>query len=175
MKLLDRLFRRDVPPVMPPLEDDDRVVAWANTAEAVAVASVRALWLPALKGSDGEEWQRLGWAEIHKAAWRDGALVVTPGVEIEPGVVADGRVRRLRLPEPRDLPNEVRTRVTRSVAYTQHHDLATGGGVRVLARSVPGRDGLTWQLRFDNPSDRELPAARAEAEGLLAEARAARV
>ncbi|MFI5959691.1 hypothetical protein [Cryptosporangium sp. NPDC051539] len=172
--VLDRLFRRDAPPVTPPLDNDDRVVAWAQTAEAVAVASVRALWLPARKGTEGE-WHRLGWAEIHKAVWKDGALVVTPGVEIEPGVVADGPVRRVRLPEPRDLPQEVRTRVTRSVAYTEHHTLRAGGGVRVLARAVPGRDGLTWQLRFDDPAAREVPAARAEAEGLLAEARAARL
>ncbi|SHN25273.1 hypothetical protein [Cryptosporangium aurantiacum] len=173
--VLDRLLRRDAPPVTPPLEAHDRVVAWANTAEAVAVASTQALWLPPKKGTgDGAEWHRLGWAEIHKAVWRDGALVVTPGVEIEPGVVADGPVRRVRLAEPRDLPAEVQTRVTRSVAYTSRHDLGTGGAVLVLARRVPGVDGLTWQLRFDDPADREVPAARAEAEGLLADARASR-
>ena len=172
--VLDRLFRRDAPPVTPPLEPTERVVAWAPTAEAVAVASTHALWLPAKKGTEGSDWHRLGWHEIHKAVWRDEALVVTPGVEIEPGVVADGPVRRVRLPEPRDLPKEVRERVTRSVAYTEHHELGAGGGVRVLGRRVPGRDGLTWQLRFDDPADREIPAARAEAEGLLAEARATR-
>ncbi|GAA3387824.1 hypothetical protein [Cryptosporangium minutisporangium] len=175
--VLDRFLRRDAPPATPPLEPHDRVVAWATTAEAVAVASIRALWLPPKKGAegvtgpDGTEWHRLGWSEIHKAVWRDGALVVTTGVEIEPGVVTDGPERRLRLVEPRDLPAEVRTRVTKSVAYTEHHRLSTGGGVRVVARRVPGRDGLTWHLRFDDPSDREVPAARAEAEGLLTEAR----
>lgn len=174
MRLLDRLFRRDAPPSTPPLEPHDRVVSWAETAEAVAVASTQALWLPRKKGTEGAEWHRLGWHEIHKAAWRDGALVVTPGVEIEPGVVGDGPVRRLRLPEPRDLPSEVRTRVERSVAHTEHHALSTGRGVLVLARRVPGEDGLTWQLRFDDPADREIPAARAEAEGFLAAVRATR-
>lgn len=172
--LLDRLFRRDAPPVTPPLERADRVVAWAATAETAAVASTRALWLPPKKGTDGSDWHRLGWHEIHKAVWRDGVLVVTPGVEIEPGVVADAPVRRVRLPEPRDLPTEVRERVTRSIAYTEHHELRAGGGVRVLARRVPGRDGLIWQLRFDDPADRGIPSARSEAEGLLAEARATR-
>ncbi|MFG1921640.1 hypothetical protein [Cryptosporangium sp. NPDC048952] len=174
MTLLDRLFRRDAPPVTPPLDSADRVVAWATTAEAVAVASVHALWLPPKKGITDQEWHRLGWHEIHKAVWRDGSLVVTPGVEIEPGVVADGAVRRLRLPDPRDLPAQVRERVERSVAFTEHHALGSGGGVRVLARRVPGQDGLIWQLRFDDPADRNVPAARAEAEGLLADARATR-
>ncbi|GAA0265282.1 hypothetical protein [Cryptosporangium japonicum] len=172
MKLIDRLFRRDAPPVTPPLEAADRVVAWATTAEAIAVASVHALWLPPKKGVTDQEWHRLGWHEIHKAVWREGSLVVTPGVEVEPGVVADGAVRRLRLPDPRDLPTQVRERVERSVAHTEHHALSTGGGVRVVARRVPGQNGLTWQLRFDDPADRNSDAARAEAEGLLAAARA---
>ena len=43
--------------------------------------------------------------------------------------------------EPGDVPDQVRTRVTRSVAYTAHHPLP-GGGVRVVGRRVSGADGL---------------------------------
>ena len=134
------------------------------------MASSWALWLPAKRPA--ETWQRLGWAEMHKVAWAEGVLTVPPGVEVEPGVVADGPVRRIRLSDPRDLPAEVRTRVTRSVAYSSLHRLRAGGSVRVVARRVPGRDGLTWQLRFDDGADRSDPGVRAEAEGVLTEVRA---
>ena len=190
MRLLDRILRRESPPGLPPLVDGDRVVAWGITGEGeVAVASSRALWLPlkrpreALSDADPaitegaadaaeQRWQRLGWEEIHKAAWAEGVLVITPGAEVEPGVVADGPVRRIRLADPRDLPAEVRTRVTRSVASTSQHRLRAGGTVRVVARRVPGQNGLTWQLRFDDGADRRDPGVRAEAEGVLTEVRA---
>jgi hypothetical protein len=44
--------------------------------------------------------------------------------------------------------------------------------VRVVARRVPGADGLTWQLRFDRGADLSNPGVRAEAEGVLTEVRA---
>lgn len=203
MRLIDRIFRPQAPPESPPLAAQERVVTWAGTGDgAVVVATSWALWLPAKRprgaadpsaapaasntadkdaggpttvggSADPDRWQRLSWSEIHKAAWADGTLAVTSGVEVEPGVVADGPVRRIRLVDPRDLPAEVRTRVTRSVAYTSHHRLAAGGAVRVVARRVPGRDGLTWQLRFDDGVDRTDPAVRAQAEGILTEVRGA--
>jgi hypothetical protein len=185
MRLLDRFLRRESPPSLPPLVAGDRVVAWGTTGEGeAAVASSRALWLPLKRANavagptpesaadaPGPRWQRLGWAEIHKAAWAEGVLVITPGVEVEPGVVVDGPIRRVRLADPRDLPAEVRTRVTRSVAYTSQHRLRAGGTVRVVARRVPGQNGLTWQLRFDDGADRADPGLRAEAEGVLTEVR----
>jgi hypothetical protein len=139
-------------------------------APVVAVEGAAAGGAPA--PAAGERWQRLGWAEIHKAVWAEETLTITPGVEVEPGVVADARLRRLRLSDPRDLPAEVRTRVNRSVAHTSQHRLVGGGSVRVVARRVPGVDGLTWQLRFDNATDRAKPGVRAEAEGILTEVRA---
>jgi len=50
----------------------------------------------------------------------------------------------------------VRTRVTRSVAYTAHHPLPVGG-VRVVGRRVSGVDGLSWAVRYDagTPVDAE--------------------
>jgi hypothetical protein len=170
MGLLDKLLRREAPAVVPPLESGERVITWGTTSDgSTAVASTKALWLPAKAAS--EEWHRLGWDEIHKAVWAEETLTVTPGVEVEDGVVADGRIRRVRLAEPRDLPAEVRTRVTRSVAYTTLRRLQGGGSVRVVARRVPGRDGLVWQLRFDDGADRTDPGVRAEAEGILTEVR----
>jgi hypothetical protein len=170
MGLLDRLFRANRPPGdgMPMLPAGERVTAWGTTADGqTVVATQLALWLPT-----GEGHRRLPWQDVHKAAWSEGTMTITPGVEVEPGVVADGTVARLRLAEPRDMPGEVRARVTRSVAYSSHQPLTgLGGGVRVVARRVPGEDGLTWVLRFDEGVDRSDTAVRQAAERVLDEAR----
>lgn len=168
MGLLDRFFRRPPEGTMPPLAADERVTAWASDDDGTTVvATPDGLWLPG-----DEPRRRLRWHEMHKATWSEGVLTIVPGVEVEPGVVSDGPLVRLRLGEPRDLPGEVRSRVTRSVAYSSHQPLPGGrGGIRVVARRVPGEDGLTWVLRFDSDEDRADPAARAAAERLLDAAR----
>ncbi len=50
----------------------------------------------------------------------------------------------------------MRTRVTRSVAYTSHHPLPAGG-LRIVGRRVSGVDGLSWAVRYDagTPVDAE--------------------
>jgi hypothetical protein len=138
------------------LEPDERVLAWAQIGEGddapVVVATNRGLWLP-----DGS---RLGWHEIHKAAWSGRELRLTPAevAEERPGyaVLVDAPVRSYLLLDPGELPDQVRARVTRSVAYTSHHPLPVGG-VRVVGRRVSGRDGLSWAVRYDagTPVDAE--------------------
>jgi hypothetical protein len=129
----------------PALEGDERVVAWAPLADDKAlVATTRGLWLP--------EGRRLGWHEIHKAAWSGRELRITPAEVAEERdeytVRVDGPILTYLLLEPRDLPDQIRTRVTRSVAYTSHHPL-TAGGVRVVGRRVSGQNGLSWEVRYD--------------------------
>jgi len=165
MSLLARIFGKEHPPAeaLVRMDRDERVTAWARADDGqVVVATPRGLWLGA---------GRLSWAEIHKATWREGVLIVLPGTEVEPGVVADGPPITVRLAEPRDLPAEVRARVTRSVAYSTQHTLP-GGGVRIIARRVPGVDGLTWVLRFDDGTDRADARVRQSAAELLEAARA---
>jgi hypothetical protein len=155
----------------PDLARDERVLAWSAIDDSqVAVATNLGLWLPGAG--------RLGWHEIHKATWSGRELAVTPADVAEPrdgyAVVADGPVRSYPLVDPGELPHQVRARVTRSVAYTAHHALAAGGaGVRVVARRVPGQDGLTWSVRYDPgvPSDAEAVVARTDE--LVGRARAA--
>ena len=137
----------------PPLDSGERVLAWAATGDASAVvATNRGVWLP--------ERGRLGWHQIHKAAWSGRELRITPAeVAEERGgytVLVDAPVLTYLLLEPFDLPDQVRTRVTRSVAYTVHHPLPVGG-VRVVGRRVSGADGLTWSVRYDagTPVDAE--------------------
>lgn len=170
MNLLTRVFWRDRPPAeaTAQLELGERVTAWATQAGGTAIiATQRGLW----HGESGR-LRRLQWHDIHKVTWDDGVLTIIQGRTVEPGVVADAPPIRIRLEEPRDLPPEVRTRVTRSVAYSSHHTLPGGAGVRVVARRVSGVDGLTWVLRFDEGTDLADPEVRQRAAEVLAAARA---
>jgi hypothetical protein len=72
---------------------------------------------------------------------------------------------------PDDVPADVRTRVTRSVAFTAHYPLPSGG-VRVVARRIPGRDGVDWHVRFDEGTDQEDPDVVAATTAIVAEAAA---
>ncbi|MFG1609306.1 hypothetical protein [Actinoplanes sp. NPDC049265] len=152
MKLFGR--RPKLPAALrPALEPDERVLAWAAiTDDAALVATNRGLWLP--------ERGRLGWHEIHKAAWSGRELRVIPAevaeVRDDYAVLVDAPPVTFLLLEPGELPDQVRTRVTRSVAYTTHHPLSPGG-VRVVGRRVSGVDGLSWAVRYDSgtPVDAE--------------------
>lgn len=169
MSVLARLrtrLRRDAPPaaVVRALDRDDRLLAWATTADGgVVVASRAALRLP-----DG---RALPWHRIDKAVWRDAALTLTESVEVAPGVAESLPPLLVPLDVARDLPSVVRSRVTRSVAFTSYDRLPGGSAVRVVARRVAGQDGLDWSLRFDHPDARHDPGALAAAEQLLAAAR----
>jgi hypothetical protein len=140
----------------PALDREERVLAWAyvgsDAGGPVVVATTRGLWLP--------ERPRLGWHEIHKATWSGRELSVTPSEVAEQRdgytVLVDAPVIACLLLEPGEVPDQVRARVTRSVAYTSHHPLAAGG-VRVVGRRVSGSDGLSWAVRYDSgtPVDAE--------------------
>ena len=166
MRLLDRL-RRDRPPpeAVSELDPDDRLLSWAIAPDGVVVASRRGVRLP--------DRRFVPWHRIDKAVWRDGVLTLTEAVEVEPGVMEAGTPQRVSLTEPRDLPVVVRTRVTRTVVSTTLHPLPAGGAIRVVARRVPGRDGLEWSLRYEAGADRTDPHVRAAGERLLADATAA--
>jgi hypothetical protein len=193
--LLERLGLRRGRPLpdgyRPALDRDERVVAWAVTGPAggpaaggaagpaagaavrepgVLVATDQGLWLP------GKPPARLGWHEIHRAVWTGDSLEVTAArvVERSPGyvVVADLPTVRFQLADPGDLPAQVRGRVTRSVGPSSHHPLPGAGGVRVVARRVPGVDGLTWTARYDRGVDHDDPVVREVTADLVNQARA---
>jgi hypothetical protein len=148
---------------------DERLVASASTVDdsGTVVVTTLGLWLP---GRD-----RLGWHQIHKATWSGSRLTVIPGVPVSESesegyvVMADDDAIVVNLAKPEDLPAEVRERVTKSVAYTAHHDLP-GGGVRVVGRRVPGVNGVSWFVRYDEGTDSTDPEVVAFTEGLVAEA-----
>lgn len=168
------LFRRRRLPAdrRPPLDPGERVVAWAGaTDERVAVATNLGLWLPARDA-------RLGWHEIHKAAWSGRQLTVVPSTTVGTAdiggydVVADAAPVSVTLLDPSDLPHQVRARVTRSVGHTSHHRLPGGGAVRVVGRRVPGRDGVSWAVRYEDGADPGDERVRAVSDELVAQARA---
>ena len=143
--------RRRLPRTLrPALSRDERVVAWASTSDGRAIVVTNlGLWLP-------DRTERLGWHHIHRAAWSDPVLSVVPAAEVGTGegyvVMADEPSVVISLDDPDDVPLEVRNRVNRSVASTTHHDLPQGG-VRVVARRVPGRNGIVWHVRFDDETE----------------------
>lgn len=164
----------------PPLERDERVLAWAEAGDDRAlVATNRGLWLPDGQGPAGAGANppaRLGWNEINKATWTGEKLNVTAARVTGHGdgydVVEDLPTVGFPLAEPRELPGEVRARVTRSVGPSTHHPLPGGGGVRVVARRVPGVDGLCWTVRYDTGVDHDDPVIRDVTAQLVAQARA---
>lgn len=169
-----RLFRK---PEKPPaeavarLDEDERVVSWAPTPNGAVVATPLGLWLPGVP-------DRLPWHLIDKATWRSNVLTLTTAVDPGDGVLVEQPPTSVRLDQPRDIPETVRVRVEKAIAFTRHHPLpgAEGAGVRrgvrVVGRRVPGRDGVSWQLVFDAGVDRDDPAVRAAASAYVDQARA---
>jgi hypothetical protein len=155
----------------PKLAADERVVAWAGaTGDDVVVVTNLGLWLP-------ETTERLGWHEIHKATWsgRQLALVAAREVAHDDGyaVMEDLPPLVVTLLDPDKVPEQVRARVNKSVAYTSHHPLPDGGGVRVVARRVSGVNGLRWTVRYDQGVDHNQPGVAKATEELVAQAKSA--
>jgi hypothetical protein len=155
----------------PPLDQDERLVAWAGaTDDEVVVVTNRGVWLPGVE-------QRLGWHEVHKATWAGRQLALVPAREVAEHdgytIVDDLPALICTLLDPDRVPDQVRTRVTRSIAYSAHHALPDGGGVRVVARRVSGVDGLRWTVRPDPGTDLADCENSARTSQFVAQARAA--
>ena len=169
-----RLFgKREKPPpeAVERLDPDERVVSWAPAPGGAVVATPLGLWLPGVP-------DRLPWHLIDKVIWRSNTLTLIPAVDSGGGVLVEQPPRSVRLEEPRDIPQNVRARIEKAIAFTRHHPLpgAEGAGVRrgvrVVGRRVPGQDGVSWQLVFDTGVDRDDPAVRAAASAFVDQARA---
>ncbi|MFC5001569.1 hypothetical protein ACFPIJ_27495 [Dactylosporangium cerinum] len=155
----------------PDLAADERVLSWAGTTgDNVVVVTNLGLWLPGA----GE---RLGWHEIHKATWSGRQLTLIAARELPadgPGgyvVMQDLPPLVLALLDPDRVPEQVRTRVNKSIAHTSHHPLEAGFGVRVVARRVSGVDGLRWTVRYDEGVDPAAPGVAEQTATLVSWAR----
>jgi len=156
-----RLFRSRLPAAARAalaLEPGERVLTHAATADGGhVVVTDRALHLPG--------GVRLPWHEVERARWEETDLVVTG---------TDRSSHRVAVPEPGLLPEAVKERVTWSIVASRHVRLGDRGGVRLIARRIPG-DGreyrLRWDLVFDDGLDPDDPGLRALAEQALEEVR----
>ena len=130
-----RLFRkRETPPpeAVARLDQDERVVSWAPAPGGAVVATQLGLWLPGVP-------DRLPWHLIDKATWRSDVLTLIPAVDSGGGVLVEQPPRSVRLEQPRDIPQTVRVRVEKAIAFTRHHPLSEAEGDRRAARRPGGR------------------------------------
>ncbi len=148
--------------VLPPalvsaLDPDEQVQVVAQLAGGESLAASRfGLWL-----ASGEVAVRWNWERVSKARLTARTLTVVAAEEV--GRTADGIVLLADLP-PREfelagtsgLTDAVHARVRRSVAASRYLPWPGAGGWVVLRR-VPGRDGLTRQIRLDAASDVDAP------------------
>lgn len=154
--------RRRVPDAVASVEllPGERRSAWALTPDGEPVVATEAALL--LPGGVRLEWRR-----VERAAWQPPRLTVLEVADVE----GTGARHTHELSDEGDLPAVVHSRVTASVAWTDHARLSPAGGVRVVGRRVPDAELLEWQLVYDVGTDREDPLVRAQAEQLVAQAR----
>lgn len=146
--------------------DDGRLLAvsrfglWVVPGPVAADGPGVALAVPAVDGAAGPA-RRIGWELVARARLTARVLSVIPtrvagslpdGVDLlvdEPELIFGLATRS-------GLTDVVHQRVRRSVAASRHLPYPGAGGWVVLRR-VPGRDGLTRQVRLDPGADADVP------------------
>lgn len=153
-------FRRSEP--LPPalasaLARDEHVMGVTPTVDGAVLAASRfGLWQVR-----DQVAERFDWHVVSKARLAGAVLGLTVADEIETWddgtvVLRDRPEVLIRPVRSTKLTDAVHDRVRRSVAASRHVPWPGGGGWVVLRR-VPGRDGLTIQLRLDVGSDGHAP------------------
>ncbi|WP_424184922.1 hypothetical protein ACOBQX_23955 [Actinokineospora sp. G85] len=137
------------------LEKDEGVAAAAAVrGGGHLVATSLGLWVPDEAGP-----RRIGWHLVSKAAWGDGAMVITEADEVDNAggavVLADRPPSRYVVEAPGKLPQAVQRRVTGSIRSRHRKDLPEGGAWFVQ-RKLAGQDGTVLQVRPDPGTDLEL-------------------
>jgi hypothetical protein len=162
--------RRDRPPdaVLTQLPKHERVVSWADTDDGRhIVATPAGLWWP----GEGGQLRLIGWQYIDKAVWRDGTLTVVEAEVVDDLLLVEKPPVAVRVSVARDLPPTVRKRVEANIVHRQVQPVS-GGSARLVARRVPGRDGLVWWARLEDGLQAD-ERVRAQLEDRVAELRAA--
>ncbi len=147
------------------LDADDRVVSWAVAGEEVVVASRLGLWWPSPDGP-----RKIGWHLIDKAVWDAGRLSVIEAEVVDDLFLVEHAPVSVEITVPRDLPPTVRKRVEASVAQSELLTLP-GGSARLVARRIPGQDGVTWWARV-TPGTPDGPQVRDVVEAAIGSLRA---
>jgi hypothetical protein len=148
-------LRRNVPDAVRAVTLLDRRLAWGLTEDGTPlVATPSSLYV-------GD--QALAWTQVAKVAWAPPVLTVTEVAEVDDA----GLAHRFVLAEDDRLAEVVRAEVTTSVAWSDVRRLEPEGKVRVVARRVPGRDALLWQLVWLDGTDAGNARLRAQADALV--------
>jgi len=165
--------RRALPPALSAgLDTDEHIQVLASCADGKMLAASRfGLWVV-----EDDKASRLGWELIAKARLTARVLSIVPTRVVDEfadgiKVLVDEPAREYSLAGRSGLTDVVHTRVRRSVAASRHLQFPGGGGWVVLRR-VPGRDGLTRQVRLDPGADPGAPGF-ARAVAMVAEELAA--
>jgi hypothetical protein len=149
-------LRRQVPDAVRAVSLEERRLAWALTETGAALVAT-----PSVLHHEGGT---LSWNDIAKVTWEPPLLAVREVAEVDD----TGTLHRWAVQDGEELAQVVRARVTSSVAWTDVRRLPAGGKVRVVARRLPGRDALHWQLVWLDGTDPTDPVRRAQAEELVA-------
>ncbi|MET3807613.1 hypothetical protein ABIB25_004639 [Nakamurella sp. UYEF19] len=150
-----------LPPALRAALDPDeevQVLAELTGGDSLAVSRF-GLWL-----TSGEVAVRWNWERVSKARLTDRTLTVIAAEEVGAtaagiAVLRDLPPRQFELAASSSLTDAVHARVRRSVAASRYL-MWPGAAGWVVLRRVPGRDGLTRQIRLD-------PGADPDADGFL--------
>ena len=152
------------------LDSTEHIVAWATpqtgSADAPLVVTNLGIWWPV-----GDDAHRIGWERVDKAVWSDDTQTVTEADVVDDLLLVERRPVSLRLPSPGSVPPAVRKRVESTVAH-RYEAIVDGRMVRIVARRVPGHDGLRWWARL--PADLpDTPEVRAYLRAIIGRLRGA--
>jgi hypothetical protein len=150
--------RRALPPQLSAaLDAEEHIQVIADLVDGNQLAASRfGLWTV-----QDDKASRLGWELVAKARLTARVLAVIPTQVVDEfadgtQVLVDEPTREFVLAGRSGLTDVVHARVRRSVAASRHLSYPGASGWVVLRR-VPGRDGLTRQVRLDQGSDASTP------------------
>ncbi|MEP6562752.1 MAG: hypothetical protein ABJD68_16960 [Nakamurella sp.] len=150
--------RRALPPqLVAALDSEEHIQVIADLLDGKQLAASRfGLWTV-----QDDKASRLGWELVAKARLTARVLAVIPTQVVDEfpdgtQILIDEPTREYMLAGRSGLTDVVHTRVRRSVAASRHL-ICPGAAGWVVLRRVPGRDGLTRQVRLDPGADAHAP------------------
>jgi hypothetical protein len=138
------------------LRPDEHLLAFAQDVAGSWLAATRyGVW----KVPAGAEPHLFSWASISKARWQPPILQVTVadvvGELAGADLIVDRPPMNIEMTVAGKLTDIIHNRTLAGIISSVHHEFPGGGGW-VVVRRVPGRDGVSVQVRLDAGTD---PAA----------------
>lgn len=141
----------------------ERVLVRARTGDGLwVIGTDRALHL-----SDGVV---LGWHQVDQARWLDADNALE--VVTLPAGTTPAQSYRIEIPVPGLLPELVRERVTSNIVASERVLLTGRAGARIVARRLPGEEGVRWSVIYDEGVTSSDPEVQSAARDVVARPRA---